>query len=49
MSQHALHALECPGEKTFDIPNAQVDGSQVVTIAAFDVNVLSSPGVEGVL
>ena len=35
--------------KTFGIPNAQVDGSQVVTIAAFDVNVLSSPGGEGVL
>ena len=31
-------------KKTFDIPNAQVDGSQVVTIVAFDVNVLSSPG-----
>ena len=35
--------------ETFDIPNAQVDGSQVVTIAAFDVNVLSSQGGEGVL
>ena len=33
--------------KTSDIPNAQVDGSQVVTEAAFDVNVLSSPGVRG--
>ena len=33
--------------KTSDIPNAQVEGSQVVTVAAFDVNVLSSPGVGG--
>jgi len=42
--QHALRALECPETKTSDIPNARVYGSQVVTIAAFDVNVLSSPG-----
>ena len=47
--QHALRALECPETKTSDIPNARVYGSQVVIIAAFDVNVLSSPGGEGVL
>ena len=41
--QHALRALECPETKTSDIPNARVYGSQVVIIAAFDVNVLSSP------